>query len=104
MSQRDLKPSVRNTTSENKTKTNVVSVSKLNKVNTNKTVDHDKSKHQKETLIIEKDPVFVPVESWIENTQVSVSKANVYKIKASSDILNFVKTPTIRSLFAYNIY
>jgi len=69
MSQRDLKPAVRNTSSENKTKTNVVNVSKLNKVNNNKTVDHDKSKHQKETLIIEKDPVFVPVESWIENTQ-----------------------------------
>ena len=103
MSQRDLKPAVRNTSSENKTKTNVVNVSKLNKVNNNKTVDHDKSKHQKETLIIEKDPVFVPVESWIENTQVNVSKDNEYKIRVNVDILNFVMTPQFRSLFASNL-
>ena len=74
MSQRDLKPAVRDSLSENKAKTNTVHVSNLNKVNNNKTVEHDNSKHQRETLIIEKDPVFIPVETWIENTQVNVSK------------------------------
>ena len=65
---------VRDPFSEKKTKGSSAHVSNLNKINNNKTAEHDKVRHQKETLIIEKDPVFVPVESWKENTQVCVSE------------------------------
>jgi len=65
----ELSSHVREPFSEKKTKGSSAHVSNLNKINNNKTAEHDKVRHQKETLIIEKDPVFVPVESWIENTQ-----------------------------------
>ena len=59
--------------SENKTKTNnSVLVSNLNKVNNNRTAENRDP--QKETLVIEKDPVLVPVESWGSNTQVGRAK------------------------------
>jgi len=69
MSQCDLKPTVRDTFSEKKNKASPAHVSNLNKINNNKTIERESPKHQKETLIIEKDPVFVPVENWKENTQ-----------------------------------
>ena len=48
-------------------KSSPIHVEKNNKVSGSKQNNEDK---KKETLIIEKDPVFVPVESWKENTQV----------------------------------
>merc|ERR1719295_2199042 len=71
-------PKVKKILSENKTKTNSVLVSNLNKVNNNRTEENrDPSKAKdalviekaKETLVIEKDPVFVPVESWLNAAQ-----------------------------------
>jgi len=71
-------PKVKKILSENKTKTNSVLVSNLNKVNNNRTEENrDPSKAKdsiviekaKETLVIEKDPVFVPVESWLAAAQ-----------------------------------
>jgi len=69
-------PKVKKILSENKTKTNSVLVSNLNKVNNNRSEENrDPSKDSvviekaKETLVIEKDPVFVPVESWLANPQ-----------------------------------
>merc|ERR550517_292925 len=71
-------PKVKKILSENKTKTNSVLVSNLNKVNNNRTEENrDPSKAKdslviekaKETLVIEKDPVFVPVESWLAQAQ-----------------------------------
>jgi len=71
-------PKVKKILSENKTKTNSVLVSNLNKVNNNRTEENrDPSKAKdslviekgKETLVIEKDPVFVPVESWLTAAQ-----------------------------------
>merc|ERR1711936_1512324 len=47
-------------------KTSPIHVNKNNKVSGSKQNNDEK---KKETLIIEKDPVFVPVESWKENTQ-----------------------------------
>merc|ERR1719361_1272726 len=47
-------------------KSSPIHVKKNNKVSGSKQKNDDK---KKETLIIEKDPVFVPVESWKENTQ-----------------------------------
>ena len=77
MSQSDIKTNRDNfNSSENKLKSNGVHVSNLNKINNNKNVEREPiaPKVEKETLIIEKDPLFVPVESWIENnTQVNVS-------------------------------
>ena len=52
-------------------KSSPIHVKKNNKVNGSKQNNDDK---KKETLIIEKDPVFVPVESWKENTQVFVQE------------------------------
>ena len=41
-------------------------------VKDNKQADCDiKDEPKKETLIIEKDPLIVPIESWVDNTQVS---------------------------------
>ena len=48
-------------------KTSPIHVNKNNKVSGSK---ENNDQRKKETLIIEKDPVFVPVESWKENTQV----------------------------------
>ena len=54
---------------------NVHLVSNLNKVNNNRNVNansnNNNRKQEKETLIIEKDSVHVPVVSWNENTQVT---------------------------------
>lgn len=55
--------------SDKNSKGSSMHVSNLNKINNNKAEEQEKTRHMKETLIIEKDPVFVPVESWIENTQ-----------------------------------
>ena len=52
-------------------KSSPIHVKKNNKVSGSKQNNDDK---KKETLIIEKDPVFVPVESWKENTQVFVQE------------------------------
>jgi len=60
MSQGNLKPVV----GEKKSKSSSAQVSNLNRINNNKTAEHEK-----ETLVIEPDPVFVPVESWTEHTQ-----------------------------------
>ena len=49
-----------------------------NRVNKVSAVEHKdlNSENKKETLIIEKDPLFVPIESWKENnTQVMTNKS-----------------------------
>ena len=77
MEESNLKPATRDLFREHKPKTNTAHVSNLNKINNNKS-----EQHQKETLIIEKDPALAPVESWRENTQVKVSKEMFVKLKA----------------------
>ena len=53
----------------------VTSVNKNNKVNNNKKKTELTEEKKKETLIIEKDPIIVPIESWAQNnTQVDFNE------------------------------
>ena len=64
----DSAPKVKKVLAENKTKTNSVLVSNLNKVNNNRTEENRDPR--KEVMVIDKE-VVVPVDPWTSQAQVS---------------------------------